>query len=85
MQESLGAGLLYVAIATGGFILLIFFLSGFKFIPDDRVGIPTRKMFGKKMPPGRVIAKKDEVGVQARKLMPGLYWFFPIIWKSGRS
>lgn len=84
MQESVSTGLLYIAIGTGGFILAIFFLSGFKFIPDDKVGIPTRKMFGKKMPPGRIIGKKDEVGVQARKLMPGLYWFIPIIWKVER-
>ncbi len=84
MHESIGTGVLYLGLLTGGLILFILFLSGFKFIPDDRVGIPTRKMFGKKMPPGRVIAKKNEIGVQARKLMPGLYWFFPIIWKVER-
>ncbi len=84
MNEVGTVSLLYVGIAIGGFVLAIFLLSGFKFIPDDRVGIPTRKMFGKQMPPGRVIARRNEVGVQARKLMPGLYWFIPIIWKVER-
>ena len=84
MEQSISTGVLYMGLVTGGLIFVIFVLSGFKFMPDDRVGIPTRRMFGKKMPPGRVIAKKDEIGVQARKLMPGLYWFFPIIWKVER-
>ena len=32
------------------------------------------------MPEGRIIARNGEIGVQARTLMPGLYWKMPFIW-----
>ena len=32
------------------------------------------------MPEGQIIARKGEIGVQARTLMPGLYWRMPILW-----
>jgi regulator of protease activity HflC (stomatin/prohibitin superfamily) len=37
-------------------------------------------MLGKKMPEGQIIARHGQVGVQAKTLMPGLYWRLPIIW-----
>lgn len=55
-------------------------ISGFRLIQANEVGILTRNMFGKKMPEGQIIARNGEVGVQARILMPGLYWRLPIIW-----
>ena len=64
------------------FIVLAWFLiAGLKLIGDYQVGILTKKMFGKTMPQGRVVARNGEVGVQADILMPGLYWRIPIIWK----
>lgn len=62
-------------------ITLAFLLSGLVIIGRYEVGIRTRKMFGKKMPQGRIIACNGEIGIQADTLMPGLYWFNPIIWK----
>jgi regulator of protease activity HflC (stomatin/prohibitin superfamily) len=32
------------------------------------------------MPEGQIIARHGQVGVQAKTLMPGLYWRLPIIW-----
>ena len=59
---------------------MIFVLPGFALIRDNKVGIVTKKMFGSKLPEGKIIATKGEIGVQAETLMPGLYWRFPLIW-----
>jgi len=66
-------------------LLLIFILPGFALVRADEVGILTKKMFGKKLPQGRIIASEGEVGVQADTLMPGLYWRFPIVWKINKT
>ncbi|MCI4319164.1 MAG: hypothetical protein L3K23_03395 [Thermoplasmata archaeon] len=65
--------------------VLIFFLKGLFLITENQVGILTRKMTGRKMPPGQVIARHGQIGVQAATLMPGLYWRFPIIWTIRKS
>lgn len=57
-----------------------FFAYGLRLIGDSQVGILTKNMFGRKMPPGQIVARGGEVGVQADILMPGLYWRMPIIW-----
>lgn len=61
--------------------LVVFVLPGFALIKAGEVGILVKKMFGKKLPQGKIIATMGEVGVQAETLMPGLYWRFPIVWK----
>jgi hypothetical protein len=66
--------------------LLAFLLAGLSIIRDDQVGIRIRKIFGKPMPQGQIIARKDDdVGIQADILMPKLYWFNPITWKVIKS
>lgn len=73
---------------VGGIILLIVaivFLSGFCLVGDNQVGILTRKMFGKKLPEGQIIARDGEIGIQAQTLMPGLYWRFPLFWKIRKA
>ncbi len=69
-------------IAAGIFalIVLLFIIRGFCLIAANQVGILTKNMLGKKMPPGHILARNGEVGVQAKTLMPGLYWRMPIIW-----
>jgi len=62
-------------------LLVLYLLSGFFLIGANEVGILTRKMAGKKMPKGQIIAREGEVGVQASILPPGLYWRFPLFWK----
>ncbi|MCX6647891.1 MAG: SPFH domain-containing protein [Candidatus Bathyarchaeota archaeon] len=66
-------------------LLLIFVLPGFALVRDNEVGILTKKMSGKKLPQGKIIASDGEIGVQADTLMPGLYWRFPIIWKINKG
>ena len=68
---------------ASGFVVvsvLLLILHGFCLIGPNQVGILTKNMFGKKMPEGQIIARNGEIGVQARTLMPGLYWRLPIIW-----
>lgn len=62
-------------------IAILFILSGIVYISRYEVGIKTKKMFGKKMPQGQIIARKGEIGIQADTLMPGLYIFNPLIWR----
>jgi regulator of protease activity HflC (stomatin/prohibitin superfamily) len=65
-------------------LVIVFFallIPGLKLIRDSEVGILTKRMFGRKMPQGQVVARNGEIGVQANILMPGLYWRIPIIWK----
>ena len=59
---------------------IVVVLKGIFLISDSQVGILTRKMLGASMPPGQVIARHGQVGVQAGTLVPGLYWRMPIIW-----
>lgn len=61
---------------------LILRLIGVVIVPEDRIGLVTKKfvLFGenKEMPDGRIIALKGEAGFQAKTLAPGLYlWYWP--------
>lgn len=53
-------------------------------IGPDEVGIVTRKMFGKPMPEGQIIAREGEIGVLAKTLMPGLHWRLPFVWSISK-
>ncbi|MDD1771914.1 MAG: hypothetical protein LUQ09_03255 [Methanomassiliicoccales archaeon] len=72
--------MILVLLVLGAFALL-----GFRLIGDDEVGILYKKMLGRTMPQGQVVARNGEVGVQANILMPGLYWRIPIIWKIAKE
>lgn len=69
-----------IAILAG----VIFILSGLRTIKANEVGILTKTMLGKSMPSGQIIARNGEVGIQAKILMPGLYWRIPIIWSFSK-
>ncbi|MCI4368350.1 MAG: hypothetical protein L3K09_02130 [Thermoplasmata archaeon] len=61
-------------------VFLVILVWGLFLISQNQVGILTRKMGGRRMPPGQVIARHGEVGVQSATLMPGLYFRMPVIW-----
>lgn len=65
--------------------LSVFVIPGIALVRDNQVGIVTRKMSGKKMAEGQIIARNGEIGIQAQTLMPGLYYKFPIIWKIKKA
>jgi regulator of protease activity HflC (stomatin/prohibitin superfamily) len=72
--------LLWVILGLVVFFLIILFFSGLRIIGPNEVGILTKNMFGKKMSEGQIIARAGEVGIQARTLMPALYWKVPVVW-----
>lgn len=74
----------WLLVGIAGFIVFIFILNGFCLIGSNQVGILTKKMFGKRMPAGQIIARHGETGVRARTLMPGLYWRIPVIWSFSK-
>ena len=65
-----------------GFLFLLLFVYkalGIMVVGDSQVGIVTKKMSKRNLPPGRVIATEGEAGVQAETLAPGWhfgYWPF---------
>ncbi|MCI4349589.1 MAG: hypothetical protein L3J93_05175, partial [Thermoplasmata archaeon] len=64
----------------GGLVLLALVSSGLYLVHENQVGIVTRRLMGRRMPPGQVIARHGQIGVQAATLVPGLYFRAPIIW-----
>ncbi|MEO6303268.1 MAG: SPFH domain-containing protein [Bacteroidia bacterium] len=65
------------------FYKLIFRLFGIIIIPEDKIGLVTKKfvLIGKsQLPPGRIIAVEGEAGFQAQTLAPGIY-FWKWIWQ----
>jgi len=64
------------------FYKLIFRLFGIVIIPEDKIGLVTKKfvLFGanKQLDDDRIIATKGEAGFQAKTLAPGIhYWYWP--------
>ncbi len=66
------------------FYKVIFRMLGIIFIPEDKIGLVTKKfvLFGdkKELPDGRIIAVDGEAGFQAQTLAPGIY-FWKWIWQ----
>jgi uncharacterized membrane protein YqiK len=62
-----------------GLALLVvwFFLSGVRFIPNNRIGI-VEKRFGQRSVKGGFIALKGEAGYQPDVLRGGLHYLFPV-------
>jgi uncharacterized membrane protein YqiK len=59
--------------------LVLRFLFGMVIVPEDRIGLVTKKYvlvgMDRGLPDGRIIATKGEAGFQAQTLAPGLYWW----------
>jgi len=81
MADILGFSLFYLILVPIIVIVGLFFVSGIVYIGRYDIGIQTKKMFGTKMPQGKIIACNGEIGIQADTLMPGLYWRNPFTWK----
>src|SRR2546427_6241507 len=73
---------------VAGFALLatlVFFLKGLYLIRAGEVGVLVKRLGGRKMPAGQVIARHGEIGTQAATLMAGLYWRMPVVWGKRRA
>lgn len=68
-----------------GFLAFLVFLYqalGLVVVGDNEVGIVTKKISSRSLPPGRVIATNGEAGVQAETLSPGLkFGYWPFVYK----
>src|SRR5260221_191076 len=63
--------------ALVGYKLVLRVLFGMVMIPDDALGIVTKKfaLFGKtRLPDGAIMALNGEAGLQADPLAPGVHW-----------
>ncbi|HMY73562.1 MAG TPA: hypothetical protein PLQ88_17230, partial [Blastocatellia bacterium] len=57
-----------------GLLIVLYVLSKiFVNVGPKEIAIKERRYFGRKMPPGRVVATEGEVGIQADVLKPGLH------------
>src|SRR5947209_18795193 len=65
--------------------VLAFVLKGLYLIRAGEVGVLVKRLGGRKMPPGQVIARHGEIGTQAATQVPGLYWRMPVVWSMRRS
>src|SRR5437899_9311195 len=66
-----------VVVLVAGFALvanLVFFLKGLYLIRAGEVGVLVKRLGGRKMPAGQVIARHGETGKQAETMVPGLDW-----------
>jgi len=61
---------------------LVFIYQSIVIVGGSEIAVLERRWFGSKMPQGRVIARNDEVGIQARTLGPGMHFLIPFIYTS---
>jgi uncharacterized membrane protein YqiK len=71
------------AVAFALVVLFVFFtLASFRFVGEDSIGVVTKNIGFKSLPPGKIIATEGEKGPQARILPPGWSpWYWPFIYK----
>jgi len=65
--------------------LCILVLSSVVIVDGMRIAVLERRWLGRKMPQGRVVAMRNEVGIQARTLGPGLHFMLPFLYKATKS
>ncbi len=79
--KGLGVLLVFIILAV-----LFLALSSTVYIAGDEVGIVQKKLFGRKLPAGQIIAVNGENGIQADLLMPGWhFWKFPWMYRIDKQ
>ncbi|MDB4984822.1 MAG: hypothetical protein JWM20_1001 [Patescibacteria group bacterium] len=73
-----------IIVPIGILILFVLYVlkSSFVYASGDEIITLERKYFGDHMPDGRTVALKNEVGMQARVLGPGLHRLTPFIYST---
>jgi len=83
MTEYLSYGMYLLGFA--GFLVAAYKGLGVTIVGDSEVGIVTKKISGKSLPAGHVIAMNGEAGIQAETLSPGWHLFYwPFVYKVDR-
>ncbi len=70
--------LAWACLVVPGAILVLFFLSGIRFIPNNRIGIVEKRFSGKGSVKSGLIALNGEAGFQPKVLRGGLHYLMPI-------
>src|SRR4051812_23370193 len=65
-----------LVVAVGGYALF----RSVALVGGDELAVLERRWLGRRMPEGRVVALRDEVGVQAHILGPGLHFLTPFLY-----
>src|SRR3982751_1002930 len=74
MKSDFASLIPYLAVAFVTLVVLLIILKRFLVnVGAIEIAIKERRYFGRKMPPGRVVATEGEVGIQADVLKPGLH------------
>ena len=71
---------IYEGLILIGILILIF--NTVVVVGGRSIAVLERRWFGSKMPQGRVIAMKKQIGVQARTLGPGLHLMIPFMYNA---
>ena len=77
--------LIVIGVIVAVLIILFFISRPLVNIGGTEVGILERRLLGKGLPEGRVIAQKGEVGIQAQVLSPGLHFLIPFLFKVRKA
>ncbi len=72
-----------VSLVFAMLVLAVFFtLASFQYVGENSIGMVTKNIGFKSLPPGQIIATEGEKGPQARILGPGWHpWYWPFIYK----
>jgi len=82
LQQMLAGSLFYIAIFFG---FLFFLYHSITIVGGTQIAIVERRWLGKKIPEGRVVAMRNEVGIQARVLGPGMHFLIPFLYKIQKA
>ncbi len=74
-----------IGICIAAYLALNLFLSTIVVVRGNEIAILERRYLGNTMPDGRVIAMRNEIGVQARVLGPGLYFLVPFLYRIHKA
>ena len=67
-------------------LLISFTLASFQHISEDAVGVVSKSIGFKSLPPGKIIATEGEKGPQAEILPPGWHpWYWPFIYSIEKT
>jgi uncharacterized membrane protein YqiK len=76
---------LMIWILVAAFLLLILAYNSIAIVGGTQIAILERRWVGAAMPEGRVVAMRNEVGIQARILGPGLHFLIPFLYRVEKS
>ena len=81
---------LQLRLAALAFALVVMFtfftLASFRFVGEDSIGVVTKNIGWKSLPPGKIIATEGEKGPQATILPPGWHpWYWPFIYNVDKG